>query len=284
MPNDPTFDDNTLLSATLIRSQRITPEASPEEVRHLVFRTADRSFACSTGQSVRVMAPGQFGNPYHPRFYSIAEPDLEREDSTEFSLCVRRCFYVDDFSGEQYRGVASNYLCDLKPGDTIRFSGPFGPAFPVPPNDKAAILMIGMGTGIAPFRALIRHIYEDIGGWKGKIRLFYGARTGLEMLYMNDENNDLAHYYDRKTFKAFQAVSPRPAFDAPVALDKAIESHAAEVWTMIKSPDTHVFVAGLKSMLPAVEQALAGIAGSEREWAARRSELVRNGRWIETLY
>ena len=44
-----------------------------------------------------------------------------------------------------------------------------------------------MGTGIAPFRAFVKHLYRDIGDWRGQVRLFYGARSGLELLYMNDE-------------------------------------------------------------------------------------------------
>ena len=34
-------------------------------------------------------------------------------------ILVRRCFYLDEVSGERYAGVASNYLCDAKPGDQI---------------------------------------------------------------------------------------------------------------------------------------------------------------------
>lgn len=280
----PRSDETELHHATLVRSERITPPDSAEEVRHLVFRTSNVSFRSGSGQSIRVMAPGQYGNRYHARYYSIAEPEQEGEGGTEFALCVRRCFYIDDFSGEEYQGRASNYLCDLRPGESISFAGPVDSMFQIPANPEAGILMIGMGTGIAPFRAFIRHIYDTLGGWKGKVRLYYGARTGLEMLYMNDENNDLANYYDRETFKAFQAVSPRPSFDAPVALDKALEQNAEEVWDMIRDPATHVFVAGVKGMLETVEQALARIAGSVEEWNRTKSGLIAGGRWNEILY
>jgi ferredoxin--NADP+ reductase len=272
-----------LHAATLIGSIRITPDAAREEVRQLVFRTADLSFDGQTGNCIRVMAPGQFGNPHHLRLYSIA--DLERHSaSTDFTLCVRRCSYVDDFNGEEYRGVASNYLCDLRPGQSIEFVGPIGYPFAVPANKSSDILMIGLGTGIAPFRGLIKLIYEKVGGWKGKVRLYHGARSGLEMLYMNDENNDLALYFDQPTFKAFQAISPRPAFDAPVALDRALEANAAEVWQMVTHPDTVVFVAGSAAMLEMVETALAGIAGSAAAWQKVREALVASGRWNEVLY
>jgi ferredoxin--NADP+ reductase len=273
-----------LYSATLVGSYRITPTSSPEEVKHLLFRMEDPAFVSQTGQTIRVMAPGQFGNKHHARFYSIADPVQERGEHTEFTLCVRRCSYIDDFNGEQYQGIASNYLCNLQAGDAIEFAGPFGLAF-APPTDKSAnLLMIGMGTGIAPFRAFIRHIYEKVGGWKGQVRLFYGARSGLEMLYMNDENNDLANYYDQPTFKAFQAVSPRPVFAAPVALDEALQRNSAEVWALLGAPNTHVYIAGMESMLKMVEKTLVGLSGSEKAWQSKKNELLSGGRWSEILY
>lgn len=271
-------------TATLLRSDRITAPESKEEVRNLVFRTDDPGFDGRVGNCIRVLAPGQYGNPHHARFYSIADLDRRDAGATEFALCVRRCFVIDDFNGEEYAGVASNYLCDLRPGDSINFAGPVGYPFAVPSNREANILMVGMGTGIAPFRGLIRLIYEKVGGWKGKVRLFYGARSGLEMLYMNDENNDLANYYDQPTFKAFQAISPRPALDAPIALDQALEQNAAEVWEMLQGPDTQVYIAGATAMLGMVDKALTGVAGSHLAWHGRRQQLLAENRWHEVLY
>jgi sulfite reductase alpha subunit-like flavoprotein len=284
MTTTTTIDDAPVFTAQLVGSKRITPPTSREEVLHMVFRMPDDVFHADPGQSIHVLAPGQFGNKYHTRLYTIADPAEQRGDSKQFTLCVKRCHYVDQFNGQEYRGVASNYLCDLKPGDSIKFTGPVGLAFPVPADRRADMLMIGMGTGIAPFRAFIRHIYEKLGGWEGKVRLFFGARTGLEMLYMNDENNDLANYYDQKTFKAFQAVSPRPGFAAPAAIDKAIEQNAAEVLQMLKAPNTHVFIAGVEIMEPSVEKALTAVAGSDAEWKKIKGQLVATGRWHELLY
>ena len=277
------MEDGRLYTGTLIRSDRITPTASPEEVRNMVFRTQDLSFDGRTGQCVRVLAPGQFGNRYHARLYSIAEVD-DDQDHTEFTLCVRRCNYVDDFNGQEYPGVASNYLCDLRPGAAIQFVGPIGYPFAVPDDRDADMLMIGMGTGIAPFRGLVREIYRQGGGWGGRVRLFHGARNGLEMLYMNDENRDLALYYDQPTFKAFQAVSPRPAFDAPIAIDRSIADNAAEVWSMLKNPGTRVFIAGAEAMYGRVEKALAETADSAEVWTAVRHAIAEEGRWQEILY
>lgn len=275
--------DSMIYTAKLLSSSRITPESSREEVRQLVFHTGDPYFDSKVGSCIRILAPGQYGNPFHARLYSIADTDPS-DEGAQFEICVRRCFYLDEASGEEYDGVASNYLCDLKPGNEIKFSGPVGYPFVVPDNQDSNLLMIGMGTGIAPFRGLIRMIYEKHGSWKGKVRLYHGARTGLEMLYMNDANNDLGNYFDQPTFKAFQAVSPRPAFNAPIALDKALEQNAAEVWAMVNSPDCRVYVAGMTQMLGMIDTAMASIAGSSQAWITKRGELVSSGRWLEVLY
>ena len=272
------------IPATLVRSLRLTPESSPEEVRELKFRVDDAAFSASSGQCIRVIAPGQFGNRHHVRLYSLADIERPSAERSEFTVCVRRCFNIDDFNGEQYAGVASNYLCNLPIGGTIEFAGPVGYPFAPPSDKRSNILMIGMGTGIAPFRGLARLVYSQVPRWEGMVRLFYGARSGLEMLYMNDENSDLANYFDQPTFKAFQAISPRPAFNAPVAIDRAITDNAAEVWEMLQDPATHVYLAGNESMLNTVENALAEIAGSRAKWSAIRKQLGADGRWLEMLY
>ena len=94
--------ESALRSARLVRSERITPTASKEEVRQLVFRTEDLAFDGKVGSCIRIMAPGQFGNQYHSRLYSIADQDHSPKNNTEFSICVRRCSYVRRF---QRRGI-----------------------------------------------------------------------------------------------------------------------------------------------------------------------------------
>lgn len=284
MPSLETLPAEKRHTAKLIASSRLTPPNSPEDVRHMIFATHDAGFDARIGHCIKLMAPGQFGNAHHCRLYSLAHIEHVDSQCTEFSLLVRRCSYIDDFSGERYAGVASNYLCDLPAGSEIEFSGPSGHPFAIPTNRQSPLLMIGMGTGIAPFRGLVNRIYDTLGGWDGKVRLFYGARSGLEMLYMNDQNQDLANYFDESTFKAFQAVSPRPHFDEPPAIDLAIEQNAAEVRDMLQDSNTQVFIAGPQAMLGKVEESLAKIVGGTQAWATLNQSLLASGRWHTVLY
>lgn len=280
------YDISNPITATVATNERITPEGSAEEVRQLVLQFERGEFDFQVGQSIGVLIPGphDFGNKHYFRLYSVAGLQEPGNGKIGIEVCVKRCSYVDEYSGERYKGVASNYLCDLKSGDQVTFAGPYGPAFEIPEDANSNILMIGMGTGIAPFRVFIKRIYKQKGGWRGKVRLFYGAKTGLELLYMNDVKDDLTNYFDQETFKAFEAVSPRPALDEPIALDRTLDENRGEVWGMILQPNTYVYVAGLEKVRDMLDKAFSKMAGSEEKWLRRKAELVAGKRWVELIY
>ncbi len=280
------YDSEQRLTVKVKESSLITPEGSDAEIRNIVLSVGDATdFGLSVGQSIGVVVPGphMFGQSEHFRLYTVANTGTNGS-SDEIEICVKRCSYIDEFSGEKHAGIASNYLCDRQPGDEIIVTGPYGLPFALPEEKTADLLMIGVGTGIAPFRAFVRHLYEHLGGWDGRVRLFYGAKSGLEMAYMNDKQDDFENYYDEATFKAFTAVSPRPHMDDPVPLDTALAEQRKEVWEMVLKHDTHVYVAGLEGMIPQLDKAFAEMAGNEDKWTRRKAELVAGGRWTELIY
>jgi ferredoxin--NADP+ reductase len=280
------YDTTQRHRATVVSSQRITPQASDEEVRELVLDVEDPGLEFRVGQSVGVLAPGAptFGKPEHFRLYSVADlPGTSPAGRPRIKICVRRCSYVDEFSGEEYPGVASNFLCDLAVGDALTLTGPYGLAFEVPAEPDANLILIGTGTGIAPFRAFVKHLY-DVPGWNGRVWLFHGAKSGLELLYMNSENDDLAQYYDRETFAAFRALSPRPHWADPIAWDQAIAERGEELWKMLGDPKTYVYVAGLEKMRDELDAVFGRLAGSPEKWVRRKAELTAGRRWVELLY
>ena len=275
-----------LLNAEIRSSHRIT-NVETDEVREMVLYVNEPSFRFSLGQSIGVIVPGkdEFGSNTHKRKYSIARGDLNgSEEGAEITILVRRCFYVDEFNGEQYPGRASNYLCDAKVGDTLTITGPYHSPFNIPVDTKANILMIGTGTGIAPFRAFIERIYQQKGGWEGQVRLFYGAKTGLDLLYMNDENNDLVNYYQEDTFKAFNALTKRPLSGEEKALEHSLEENIDEAWELIRQPDTYVFISGLDKIASSLDSVMSDAAGSEPAWKKIKHTMKKEGRWSKLLY
>jgi ferredoxin--NADP+ reductase len=280
------YDTEQQFQATVVSSERITPEEAAE-VRELTLDIQSPDFDLRLGQSIGVLAPGDeaFGKEHHFRLYSVADlPERGEHGLPRIRIAVRRCSYVDKYSGEEYPGVASNYLCDRVAGDTINMSGPYGLAFEVPEEMDANLILIGTGTGIAPFRAFVKHMHQNVPEWKGTITLFYGAQSGLELLYMNDERDDFTQYYDSDTFHAFKALSPRPAWAAPIDWDGTLSERGAELWRLLGQPNTYVYVAGLEKMRGELDAAFTEIAGSEQKWARRKAELTAGGRWVELLY
>lgn len=281
------YDTSRRFVGTVLDSARITPEGHDEDVRQIHVEIDQRGIDFSRYESVGVLkeGPQELGSPLFLRLYAIAGfAPAEGERRPVIELCVRRCFYVDEFNGERYPGVVSNYLCDLGAGDTVQLTGPFGTAFPIPEDRSANLIMIGMGTGIAPFRTLIKRLYEGMEDWQGQVRLFHGAKTGLDLLYRNDENADLGLYMSKETFKAFEALSPRPHFGEQPALDDALEQHSDEVWALLQDPHAHVYVAGLRQIKGQLDEAFGAMAGSELKWQQLQSQMRDAGRYRELLY
>merc|ERR550539_2289259 len=81
------------------------------------------------------------------------------------TLCVKRAIYWDPELGREdpaKKGVCSNYLCDLEPGDEIKLTGPTGKVMLLPETaPQTDIIMLATGTGIAPFRSFLRRLFLE---------------------------------------------------------------------------------------------------------------------------
>ncbi|MEN8720961.1 MAG: NADH:ubiquinone reductase (Na(+)-transporting) subunit F [Oceanococcaceae bacterium] len=80
-------------------------------------------------------------------------------------------------------GVMSSYIFNLKPGDKVTISGPFGEFFAK--QTEAEMVFVGGGAGMAPMRS---HIFDQLRRLKSqrKISFWYGARSSREMFYVED--------------------------------------------------------------------------------------------------
>jgi len=273
--------------AIVRESRRITP-VDTEEVRHLRIQVADPGFGFRfvAGESIGVLVPGHHAaaGPYIRR-YSIASREvLPLDAGVDLDLLVRRCFDRDETSGELRPGIASNYLCDARPGDPLTISGPYPSPFVLPLDKRSHLLMLGTGTGVAPFRAFVEEIYARHGDWIGDVRLFFGGYGGLDMRYTNDEATDLPHYYERRTFEAFAALASHPAATSTQALRQGLGENANEAFRLIERPGTFVFLAGQGKVAAVFDEVMAERAGSLAAWQGIKARLIAARRWSELLY
>jgi benzoyl-CoA 2,3-dioxygenase component A len=295
------------ITATVVGNLRVTEVGkqgrSDYDTHHVVLDFGAMPFPVLEGQSIGIIPPGldAQGRPHHPRQYSIASPrNGERPGHNNLSLTVKRV--LEDHQGRPVRGVASNYVCDLKVGDTVQVIGPFGASFLMPNHPRSHLVMICTGTGSAPMRAMTewrRRLRRAAtgpsqggaapsgggagaaGAWGhdsgkfegGKLMLFFGARTQEELPYFGPLQNLPKDFIDINF--AFSRTPGQPKR----YVQDAMRERAADLAALLADPNAYFYVCGLKSMEEGVVLALRDIAiGAGLDWDAIAAQLKSQGR------
>jgi benzoyl-CoA 2,3-epoxidase subunit A len=275
------FTRATPAKALVTGNMRITSEGGPSDVHHLVLDFGPVRFAYLEGQSVGVIPPGvdKDGRPRAMRLYSIASArDGERPNTNNMALAVKRIVQRDD-AGSEFRGIASNWLCDLQQGETIDVVGPFGSTFLMPEDPDADLLMICTGTGVSPFRGFTHRRRRTCPQARGKLYLFYGARSADELPYFGP----LQGYTQSELHR--ELVYSRGVGSEKEYVQDRLRRRAGEIAGLLQRDKTHIYVCGLRGLEDGVEAALTDI-GREHgvDWPALRPELRRTGRFHVEVY
>ena len=275
------YEPGNPLIATVAGNLRLTAEESDSDIRHIVLDFGNQLFPVLEGQSIGIIPPGTDagGRPHYLRMYSVASArDGERAGFNNLALTVKRV--VTDHNGKPALGVASNFLCDLKIGDKVQVTGPFGASYLMPNHPGSNILMICTGTGAAPMRAMTEHRRRQAAQGKavdGKLMLFFGARKPQELPYFGPLLKLSPSLID--IHLAFSRVDGEPR---AYVQDKLREAGPA-VTELLKG-DSYVYICGLKGMESGVMEALHDaciVAGLD--WAALHQRMVAEGRFhVET--
>ena len=269
------------VTATVVGNLRVTEvgktAGSDYDTHHVVLDFGAMPFPVLEGQSIGVIPPGldANGKPHHARQYSIASPrNGERVGHNNLSLTIKRV--LEDHQGQPVRGVASNFMCDLKVGDTVDVIGPFGTSFLMPNHPRSNIVMICTGTGSAPMRAMTewRRRLRASGKFEGgKLMLFFGARSQEELPYFGPLQNLPKDFIDTNF-----AFSRTPGAPKRYVQD-AMRERAADLAVLLQDPNTYFYVCGLKSMEEGVVLSLRDVAqGAGLDWDTIGAALKREGR------
>ena len=287
------YRPKTPFEGTVIENYSLLKEGAIGRVNHITFdlKDSDPFLNYVEGQSIGIMPAGEDANgkPHKLRLYSIASTRHGDDfNGNTVSLCVRQLQYEKD--GETINGVCSTYLCDIKPGDKVKITGPVGKEMLLPDEEDANIVMLATGTGIAPMRAYLRRMFEptekEKNKWnfKGKAWLFMGAPKSANLLYEEDLQRYLADNPDNfKYTKAISREQQNTKGGRMYIQDRVLES-ANELFNMIEDEKTHIYLCGLKGMEPGIDEAMTKAAEEKGlNWSELRPQLKKAGRWhVET--
>lgn len=188
--------------------------------------------------------------PLTPRLYSIASSQAETEDEVHITVGVVRY----DIDGRARTGGASGFLADrLKEGDELRIFIEHNDNFRLPADSTKPVIMIGPGTGIAPFRAFMQQ--RDNEEATGKNWLFFGNPHFVEdFLYQVEWQR----YVKEGLLTNISLAWSRDQAQKVYVQDK-LREQGEEVWHWIEE-GAHIYVCGdANHMARDVEQVLLEI-------------------------
>ncbi len=209
-----------------------------------------------------------------PRYYSISS-----SPSANSKTCTITVGVVEGpaRSGHgTYRGVCSNFLANARPGDVIQaVVKPPSAKFRLPEDASTPVVMVGPGTGLAPFRGFIqeRRAQKENGEKLGDAMLFFGCRKSTEDFIYADELK-AAHddgIIDLHT--AFSREGPERIY-----VQDVIRRQGAAVWKLIEDGAVIYVCGDGAAMEPEVKRALATLYAQNKD-----VDYEVANEWMETM-
>jgi sulfite reductase (NADPH) flavoprotein alpha-component len=213
-----------------------------------------------------------------PRQFSICSSPLVSPREVQLTVSVVRYRGSD---GGARGGVASTFLADRATAPVPVFLQR-SPHFRPPRDAQAPMIMVGPGTGIAPFRAFLQE--RRALGHTGPNWLFFGDRHRDENFYFRDDLEDMVTDGFLRLDLAFSRDQPKPVY-----VQHRMAEHGAQLWRWLER-GAHLYVCGdAARMAKDVDAALTAIIkkhGGMPESAAReyKKSLVAGKRYLRDVY
>ncbi len=188
--------------------------------------------------------------PLQPRYYSISSSPKAFPGEVHLTVGVVQYHHA----GRDKKGACSNYLSDvLIDNETVPVFIEPNPGFRLPANDQTPIIMVGAGTGIAPYRAFVQH--RELAENPGKSWLFFGNRNfESEFLYQTEWQDFLKTGALTKLDVAFSRDG-----DTKIYVQDKLWENGAEVFQWLEQ-GAHFYICGdMKNMARAVQDNLLKI-------------------------
>ena len=237
--------------------------------------------AYAPGDAAGIIVPAQpDGQVPAPRLYSIASSPLRNAQEVHLTVALARHTLPD---GKIGYGLCSHFLSQKKVGDRLQFYIQRNRRFRLPANDDSDIIMIGPGTGIAPFRAFMHDRFER--GASGRNWLFFGdQRAHCDFLYQLEWQEMLENGALTRCDVAFSRDRKHKVY-----VQHKLQENAREVYQWLDR-GARIYVCGAKSpMSEDVEATLLSIiekqGGKDRDTArAWLDQLAEDDRYVKDVY
>ncbi|XP_011860822.1 PREDICTED: nitric oxide synthase, salivary gland [Vollenhovia emeryi] len=209
--------------------------------------------------------------PLQPRFYSISSSPQVHRGQIHLTVAVVQ-YQTQNGSGPVHYGVCSNYLRQISEGELLYVFVRSAPNFYMSTETEAPVILVGPGTGIAPFRGFWHHRFAQMKLQQnqkfGKIWLFFGCRQKNLDLYRQEKREMLeAGVLD----KVFLALSREPGLKKTYVQD-LIQAEAHQIYTMVVYERGHFYVCGDCTMAEDVYQTLKQIIQTHSQMTDKEVE------------
>ncbi|MFJ2027349.1 molybdopterin-dependent oxidoreductase [Streptomyces sp. NPDC087897] len=218
--------------------------------------------------------------PLRPRLYSIASSPLTDPHRIRLTVSVIR---YENRHGRMRKGVASTFLADAEPDSPLPVFVQRNDRFGPPADPATPMIMIGPGTGIAPFLGFLEE--RRALGHSGANWLFFGEQHRATDFYYRDELDALRR---SGTLTRLDTAFSRDQ-RAKIYVQDRMREHGAQLWSWLRD-GAHLYVCGDASrMAKDVDRALRDIAvahgGLEPGAAAAQvKQLASDRRYVRDVY
>ena len=218
--------------------------------------------------------------PLTPRSYSIAS-SLDYLGADEVHLTVAAIDY--EAHGSRHVGAASDFLCSADEDAEVDVFIEPNERFRLPADASRDVLMIGPGTGVAPFRAFVQQ--REIDGGSGRNWLLFGNRHHREdFLYQREWQDALTRGALHRLTVAFSRDQQDKRY-----VQHVLAEQGAEVYAWLRN-GAHLYVCGDASQMARdVDAALVAIVAQHGHQSADQAQtwladLMQQGRYARDVY
>jgi sulfite reductase (NADPH) flavoprotein alpha-component len=266
-------DEAAQLSAILVDDTTIEAAIDGYEILDLLLQFPSAS--PPVGDFVATLAPLQ------PRLYSISSSLKAHPNEVHLTVGVVK---YKAKTGRPSKGVASCYLSDrVRPGQKVRVFIHASQKFHVPTSPDAPLIMVGPGTGIAPFRAFLQE--RKATGSTGKNWVFFGdQRQSTDFLY----EEELLDYQKTGLLTRLDLAFSRDQA-AKVYVQHRMIEQGAEIWNWLAAGGSFCVCGDAKRMAADVDLALRQIISAHGQMSpdqatAYVNDMIQSKRYLKDVY